>query len=241
MNDGMENPARTAVGGMLPRGFDAYARVLHPASVDDRALSWAEVAERVGTPLTPDKWFQDLADSADELGYGFSAPRLGEIPDEVLSVLIPTLLSHTTSTQGWFCLWEGWGFVHGTMGRTVFWPAGSPSTGRASHFSARPAFDAADLRACRLPWRPDYVLFAGQLEAIGELGAEVTWDPIDGDGIQDRPTTEVYTQTPSLFWPEDRAWCAANDIEASFTCIGGTVRLIDTLYSSAALEVAPLD
>lgn len=241
IDDRTDRSARTWVGGMLPWGFEAYACVLHPAYIDDKRLRWADVAERIGTPLTAETWFQDLADSADELRYGFEAPALGEIPDEVLDLLMPVLAEHTTSSKGWFCLWEGWGFVHGSMGRMTFWPSGSPPTGRASHFKARPAFDAAALRMCRLPWRPDYVLFEGPLEAIGELGGEVTWDPVDGDGIQDQPTTSFERQTPSLFWPEDRAWCAANDIEASFTLIGGTARLIDALYDNAGLEAAPVD
>jgi hypothetical protein len=64
--------------------------------------------------------------------------------------------------------------------------------------------------------------------------------PLDGHGTQTDPTTSFERQTPSLFWPGDHSWCAANDNEASFTCIGGPARLIDALYDTAALEVAPV-
>ena len=79
------------------------------------------------------------------------------------------------------------------------------------------------------------------VDAVGELGGEVTWDPVDGDGVHDQPTTRFERQTPSLFWPEDQAWCGANDIEASFTLIGGTAQLIDALHGNPALEATPVD
>jgi hypothetical protein len=83
-----------------------------------------------------------------------------------------------------------------------------------------------------LPTR-DYFLFEGPIDAAGELGAEVSWRP-GGKHTFER-------QTPSLWWPDDHAWCAANEIEASFTCIGGTRELIDELLEHPGLEVLELD
>jgi hypothetical protein len=44
-----------------------------------------------------------------------------------------------------------------------------------------------------------------------------------------------------LWWPDDRAWCAGNEIDASFTCIGGSRALIDELLARHDLEVLELD
>jgi hypothetical protein len=229
-------------GGLLPRGFAAYARVLHPAEHDGRAVRWAEVAERAGVALTPGIWFQDLEEPSRDAGWEIGAPFPGEIPDEVLDELMPVLREHTSSMRAWFCLWEGWGFLHGGMSTFIARRAGTGTAteGRATAFDARPAIDAATADASRLPWRDDYLLFEGPLTGIGAVGAQVISDPVDGDGIQDQPMVSFETHTPSLFWPADRAWCAANDIEASFTCIGGSARLIDALYATESLEVVPV-
>jgi hypothetical protein len=44
-----------------------------------------------------------------------------------------------------------------------------------------------------------------------------------------------------LWWPDDHSWCAANEIDASFTCIGGSRSLIDELLRHPDLETLVLD
>ena len=237
----IDQSLRAVVGGFIPAGFDAYARVLHPAEAGGHPVRWAEVARRLKRELRPGDWFQDLVDSPVEIGPDFSEPRLGEIPDDVLELLLPILLQHTTSRHGWFCLWEGWAFVHGSMGTMVFRSAEAVAAGGATRLAPPTPVNNQALKAKRESWRPDYVLFEGPLEAAGELGAEVTLDPVDGDGVQDPPRTQFERQTPSLFWPDDRRWCAVNDIEASFTWIGGSAALIDALYGNADLEVTAVE
>jgi hypothetical protein len=47
--------------------------------------------------------------------------------------------------------------------------------------------------------------------------------------------------TLNLWWPDDRAWCAANEVDASWTCIGGTHQLIQEILSAPELETFELD
>ena len=74
----------------------------------------------------------------------------------------------------------------------------------------------------RLPQR-GYILFEGPLDAASEMG--------------DRPTDDWFIpQSPNLFWPEDRAWCVATEIDLDSTYVGGSARLVRDLVSEASLE-----
>jgi hypothetical protein len=222
------------IGGMLPIGFDAYAKVLHPALGPGEARTrWSEVAAWTGQLLDQNTWFQDLSqpiDPDDRRPTPWQQePTLGEIPEDLLAVLTDVLSGHTTSTHGWFCLWDGWACVHGSMVRSMSWPVDRPAApGTPTSYRASPAFPPNVLEGpkVRLSSR-DYLLFQGPLDAANELGANVPWGSF----------TTFERQPPSLWWPDDHAWCAATEIDASFTCIGGAGQLIDELLNHEDLEV----
>ncbi len=236
-----ESTLEMGVGSsFVPTGLEAYVQVLHPAETSEREpVRWREVADWLQVPLLAGVWFQDL----EELAAGkpqrdrpwASGPVEGEIPDVVLDRLTPLLARHTTSEHGWFCLWGGWGFLTGSISRVVGWHVDhQPPPGTPSRFHSRPAFppEATGNSMVRLPFR-DYLLFEGPLAAVGELGAVVTWDPGGQRSFEDH--------TPSLWWPDDRAWCAGNEVDASWTCVGGSRALIDELLAHPELEVLELD
>ncbi len=224
----------------VPTAFDAYAQVLHAAeSLDGDPVRWREVADWLHVPLLAGARFQDL----EELAAGVPehdrpwahAPRHGEIPDNVLDRLTPLLARHTTSVHGWFCLWEGWGFLSGSSSLVVAWHVDrQPPPGTPSRYQSRPAFPPESLESPKvhLPSRA-YFLFEGPLAAVGELGALVTWDPGGHQSFE--------RQTPSLWWPDDRAWCSGNEVDSTSTCIGGSRALVDELLADPDLEVLELD
>jgi len=67
-----------------------------------------------------------------------------------------------------------------------------------------------------------YALFAGPIElAVASL--DVPWQ----------------TNSPNLWWPEDRAWVVATEIDYAWTYVGGRAGLIEKLLASDTLEVFP--
>jgi hypothetical protein len=66
-----------------------------------------------------------------------------------------------------------------------------------------------------LPAR-DYVLFNGPLSiAIGQR------------------------EGPNLWWPDDRSWCVASEIDFPYTYVGGPKKLIEEILAEPALEALP--
>jgi hypothetical protein len=42
--------------------------------------------------------------------------------------------------------------------------------------------------------------------------------------------------TPEYWWPEDRSWCVCSDYDLTFTIVGGSKQLIDSILTNADLE-----
>ncbi|GLF99597.1 hypothetical protein [Streptomyces yaizuensis] len=107
------------VAGIAVPGFPAYARILHPAQLDERPVRWAAVAAAYGRPLAQDsRWHEVIGagqhyQNASE--YGLAGvwdehPAEGPIPPELALALIPVLARHTrTPDRCWFALWNGYG------------------------------------------------------------------------------------------------------------------------------------
>jgi hypothetical protein len=70
-----------------------------------------------------------------------------------------------------------------------------------------------------LPHRRHHV-FAGPIE-----GARTSFSVVD-----------FYHLSANLWWPADRAWCVATEIDAAWTYVGGARRLIDALLADPRLE-----
>jgi hypothetical protein len=72
----------------------------------------------------------------------------------------------------------------------------------------------------RLPER-DYVLYGGPIDLA--LAALEPWD----------------THSPNLWWPEDRAWFVATEIDFAWTYVGGTSAVIEAVLARESLEALP--
>ena len=96
---------------LLPAGFAAYLRVLHPAG--DTGLTWAEVAGRRGRRLGP------LTDWSELATPGVPEPAVGTLPVEQLAALCDVLAGHTGPTTDctfalrpdWAATTAGWSAV----------------------------------------------------------------------------------------------------------------------------------
>lgn len=210
-----------AVTRTVPAGYPAYARICHPA--EDHAdgwVTWRRVAQVTGRQAHPLMQWHALVGSPDPDNFHGSlwrggSPRRGHLVPEVLGPLCDLLAGHTATAQDcWFCLWEGWG-----------WITGSPAIGfLGSDEQVSPAFSPEELSRPRvhLPFR-NYLLLTGPLHAALQIGE---W-----------PRSDWFVpQSPNLFWPADRAWCVATEIDFDSTLLGGTRELVEAVLQAPALD-----
>jgi len=116
---------------VVPGGFEAYARVLHPAEepgTGDRLVRWAEVAAWSGQPLGPDSQFHSVAlppvRPSQPGPWRSQGPRQGSLypPD---ALVLAGLARDWTATPDrcWFCVWDGYGWETAVR----FTPVGQPA------------------------------------------------------------------------------------------------------------------
>ena len=221
-------PFGSGVGALVPRGFEAYARILHPALTRAGApVRWDAIARWSGGVAHPMAQFEPLArrrpGRSTEPAPFYEAPPSGNMAQPLLGALCEILAGHTTTADRcWFGLWEGYGWVSGGVSVDAL---ASPGSGK--HEPIPPAFGRATtiVPRVRLPGR-GYLLFEGPLAGIAEMG---WW--MDG--------RLVSPQSPNLFWPDDRAWFSATEIDLDSTFVGGSAALINEVLQDPRLEAWP--
>jgi hypothetical protein len=226
IRDRLATPVGSTVTSIIPAGFDAYARVLHPAVVagdglagdqiasnqtpGDQTISdqegrarWAQVAAWSGLELRSNAQFHSVAlppggPVQTEL-EACRAPRKGSLAAGDCGAVAALLRPHTTTPDRcWFCLWEGYAW-QGVKSNPI--PADILEGPRVS-----------------LP-RRGYVLFGGPVEAA---------TAIDDAAF-----------TPNIWWPADRAWCVVSAIDLLWTYVAGPAPMIAELMGHRELEVLP--
>ena len=103
---------------VVPAGFEAYARVLHPAGISergDRPVRWAEVAAWSGMTLRQDAQFHSIAlpptAPSEPPPYHSQGPREGSLDVPDAEVLAGILREWTATPHDcWFCVWDGYGW-----------------------------------------------------------------------------------------------------------------------------------
>jgi hypothetical protein len=221
-------PFGSVVTSVVPSGFEAYARVLHPAQEPwhdgGRVVRWAEVAAWSGLPLRPGTQFHSIA--LPPVRPEGEAPWTGQGPDRGSlyppdAVILAGILRHwTTAPQRcWFCVWDGYGWDH-----SIYLTASDSATAAGPAFGRRPDPVPPGVRGGRrveLPNR-DYLLYRGPLDAAlatARLG--------------------VGHQVANLWWPQDRAWFVASEIDLTCTYVGGPAGLIGQLLAETRIEALP--
>ena len=120
----------------IPEGFEAYARIFHPAEYQSEdkewhRVSWATVAQWYGKVVHPQMDFSKLTnlDWLEHPSWG-SRPHVGTLPKEECRPLMDVLSEFTTTPERcYFAIWEGYGGLDERVGRGVPKLA-SPSAGR---------------------------------------------------------------------------------------------------------------
>ncbi len=147
-----------------------------------------------------------------------------------LRVVLESLTRHTSTPDDcYFCLWDGWADIEGGDGaRVLDVRQGTTSKGPL----IAPAFPPSVLEGPKVvvPNR-EYYLFRGSIGDFGDWGAAEMWPG--------QPRLEM--PDPAFIWPEDHAWCIANDVDPHWAGIAADVSAIDQLVADPRLDVVPAD
>lgn len=218
------HPFAQDVGSVIPEGFEAYGRLFHP--IEDggagRRERWSDLArrnERIAHPEMQFQWISRPPGQRPPEWYDAeSGPSWGSLPVPERRILIEVLDRYTSSRDScFFCVWEGYDPLH--EDRPVDWhKAGTLGALRARVRRRRSHRLAPPLPQVELPGRR-YYLYRGPLEKA--------LAPLPDD------------HSPNLWWPEDRAWFVATELDYAWTYVGGSEELIGELLSDDRLEVLP--
>jgi hypothetical protein len=230
-----------AVGFLVPRGFEAYARILHPACLRDdegTRVRWSEVAAQCGTTLHPEAQWHRIAGGRDldprgatpdpDLWAG-ERPTRGNLERLDLEALAEVLGRHTKAPEQTFVgFWVGYGT----------WPTA---------WSGLPTARMTPCE-CHLFDRPlsEVPMLCAEASAVAyALGTPTGASTGLGGGRPPTPDElfEVWAphqwQSPSAWWPADHAWATSSVMDLDSTLVGGSRALVDELLDEDRLEVVP--
>lgn len=222
------------VGEIVPTGFEAYARILHPArrraGHHYEPVTWAELARERGKTIHAEVQLKAL------LGDEFrDAPPWGELPEEdsipehLRTPLVDTLRRFTTrADRCWCCIWEGYGSWFGGVALTRV-DDDSPAAMRQRR---REAERRAEREAAILEAIPKASIIGGMRECLVFTGS-----------IDAIPGLEIggWSRTPNWWWPDDRAWIVVSELDAPSTYVGGSAELVRAILDERRLEAVPSD
>jgi len=202
------------VSAIIPSGFEAYVRILHPVQEPRDGVSlvrWADVSRWSGVQVHPRVQWHDVAlpetIPVSKPPWRGQGPRQGTLFISDAEALIDDLTHFTSSTEDcFFCLWIGY-----FGGGAALVPLGSPPV----LIPAPPQPPALVVFPTR-----EYGLFEGALSQATSLGIRSGHDP----------------QTPNLWWSADHSWCVASEIDQPWTYVGGSSDLIARLLADERLE-----
>jgi hypothetical protein len=211
------------VGSFLPPGFEAYARILHPARVGDRSATWAQIAAWAGRELRADSDSADLMVRADGTGWedvdGHQRPSEGTGGLEDGYRRLDALLGEATATPD-----RIWGLFD-----VIEYPMPSSPSGYqpASRLGGEWVADRREERR--------------QLQRMEELKAAAGVDVAGGNYILHRgligPDRDGLDALPSYWWPDDRAWLVHTNVDCPTTYVASSSELVERLIGDDLLEV----
>jgi hypothetical protein len=208
----------STVACVVPDGFPAYARVFHPALVGDdrREVRWSEVAAANGRVAHPAMEWASITGAFRYLNSDDAQPGIWDQRPAIGTLSqhivqeLAATLSGHTQTPDRCCFAIWEGY------------GGLPYLG-----SLRP-------QQLAIPNR-NMILLSGPLSAMLEESFDEGWY---------RPAPDLrqphHYRSPSLWWPEDRAWCVGTDVDLNSSYIGASKESIDALLANEQLEILPV-
>jgi hypothetical protein len=214
----------TRVCAIVPTGYEVYARVFHHAEerVGSESICrrWSELAQRSGRQMHPAVQFDRFAWP--------HPPQTGSLDRQEATGLVSMLRAYTSTPNNcWLAIWHGFSQLTGSVGTRVTGGRGLRAwlrRRRAVHgdMFERPS-ELADAPTVSLPGR-EYFLYRGPIDVVPRFGH------VPG-----------HLQTPNMWWPEDRAWFVATEIDFDSTLVACTRACATALLASEleVMEVSP--
>jgi hypothetical protein len=212
------------VAGIVPDVYEAYVRILHPAREDGIGeVRWSTLAERRERMVGPETSFEEISGLDPHThwqSWNRSAPSEGNLSLMELRALAAALETFTSSPDRcWFGIWEGYGFWWSTAHSPLFPPDTDPQEIAAYRQGAQDQ-DEILRRTPRVEAENRaYFLFRGPLSAADSFSQFEPW-----------------YQSPNLWWPDDRTWCVATEIDGYSTHLGGSKKCVDRVLAATELE-----
>lgn len=219
------------IARVIPDGYEAYLRLLHPLNEGRR---WSAVAPAYlgsGTESYPYPFPEPLEQVTGDMGAG------------LVDALLPVLAAMTTTPEDChYALWEGWGELHpGSHGiASARGPRHSALAAIRARVEIRRLLQAqrhseellySFVGACAVqPWwgGRDMLLFDGGVDGVTSIG----WRRPVGDGLRRR--------SPQWWWPADKTWFVATEIDYPWSYVAGAPALIDALVSNPGVDAVPV-
>lgn len=221
------HPFAQDAGAIIPPGFEAYARIFHPATRQfgqvRMPVTWREIADANLRVHHPEMQFGALVAlvgtpsvAQQQPGLFDGWPQTGSLPLDLATVLVGLLAGHTSTPDlCWFAAWEGWGDpIFLTVGGSGDASVAPPEVVVIARPKRHPTF--------KLPGRGYYVARAPLTAAL---------DTVYG--------VASHYQSASIWWPDDRAWCVATEVDLDWTYVGGSTQCIAAILGSPDLEALP--
>jgi hypothetical protein len=221
---------------VMPRGFEAYARVFHPLLVEGETLRWSELAARNGRIVHPR--MQLSAIGRPPGAAAAAAASRASLPIAERRVLIELLRPETlTPLKCWFCHPEGSLRGHDAARSAR---VDLPSGGEGYLLHAGPLEMAAAVPLVRAPGADEELALTLHRRDLTEMEVDAEVAAIAAArrappvvSLASFPFTDGL---PAIWWPDDRAWFVVTERTLSTTYVGGTRRAIDRLLATRSLE-----
>lgn len=214
------------VGFRVPAGFEAILRIHHPLESGRR---WADVAPRFLPAQEEQDWPGAALDDvpADQ----------GNLEPAIVDRLVPLLAAATTTPDAChYGLWSGWGDLHpGALAiahtTAVGWQWWRKLARRRALASARRRDEELRRPLCEFVARcpveawwggRDMLLFDGPAGAVTAIGTPSLDASFRGESALDR-------RSPQWWWPDDRVWFVATEIDDLWSYLAGPASLIDAV------------
>jgi hypothetical protein len=209
-----------AVGSLVPPVFEAYARVFHPAV------------------RYPDDWFPETESAEPDSSESLS-------PDEDVTWAEVAAFNGRTAhpAMEWASITGSWEF-RGNDDQPGMWND-APAEGHlpvsvATRLAAVLARHTATPTDCWFGVWEGFGFFPAGGLTLALPGREhwLLRGPVDlaAANMAEEPSE----QSANLWWPDDRAWFVATDIDLMTTYVGGSAACIADLLAADGLEAAPV-